>query len=107
MWYWMSSREASSGRLSRMCSTSSLAAFIDGSLAQAGAEAVGDPLLDEGERADRFLLKRRYTRSHGLSGQRAGRSFGSESAGTYTGTYTGPGSEWRTRPPRSRTQPLS
>src|SRR5215210_5143427 len=28
MWYWMSSREASSGRRSRMRSTSSLAAFI-------------------------------------------------------------------------------
>src|SRR5215213_552879 len=33
------------------------------------------PLLGEGERADRFLLKRRHTRTHGLSGQRAGGSF--------------------------------
>src|SRR5919106_7065598 len=41
MWYWMSSREASSGRLSRMCSTSSLAAFIAGSLTQVGGRGDG------------------------------------------------------------------
>ena len=44
---------------------------------RAGVDLVEEPhsLLGEGERADRFLLKRRHTRAHGLSGQRAGRSF--------------------------------
>ena len=44
---------------------------------RAGVDLVEEPhpLLGEGERADRFLLKRRHTRSHGLSGQRAGGSF--------------------------------
>src|SRR3954451_15670138 len=44
---------------------------------RAGVDLVEEPhpFLGEGERADRFLLKRRHSRSHGLSGQRAGGSF--------------------------------
>ncbi len=44
---------------------------------RAGVDLVEEPrpLLGEGERADRFLLKRHHTRSHGLPGQRAGGSF--------------------------------
>jgi hypothetical protein len=77
---------------------------------RAGVDLVEEPhpLLGEGERADRFLLKRRRTRSQGLSGQRAGGSFrqGSHdptaSHGGGPAGYCPPPSRWRDTPQRLR-----